>query len=563
MRFSSTFIPTLRDVPRHAEVASHIALLRGGFIRSLGSGLYTWLPLGLRVVQKIERIVREELTARGAQEILMPFVQPGELWKESGRWIDMGPEMLRVVDRHENDYCLSPTHEEVITELFRTNFNSYRQLPCNLFQINTKFRDEIRPRFGVMRSREFIMKDGYSFHVDEISLNETYQLMYDAYSAILTRLGVEFRAVEADPGVIGDGQSHEFHVLAESGEDALAFSSNSDYAANVESAEAVAIGVLQSPSQSMEKVATPNVRTIDQVVDFLGVSIERTLKTLIVRGEDGPVALILRGDHELNELKASRLPGVHRDFQFVSDDEIETNVGCSAGSIGPVGLKLLTYVDRSAATVSDFVCGANENDFHLTGVNWNQVVSESKVVDIRLVEEGDPAPDGSGTLLFQRGIEVGHIFKLGTKYSESMNATVLNEDGKQLVPHMGCYGVGITRLAAAVIEQRHDEQGPDWPAEVAPADVHLISLGADRSADVNRTSEQLYKVFSSSGLSVLYDDRAERPGVKFADADLIGIPHRVIVGERGLSQGGVEYRYRRGEAQQVKLSEIAQLVSEA
>lgn len=547
MRFSQTFIPTLRDIPTNAEVASHILLLRGGFIRQLGSGLYTWLPLGIKVLHKVEKVVREELNKKGAQEVLMPFVQPGDLWKETDRWHHMGPELLRLQDRHENDYCLSPTHEEVITDLFRKNVKSYRELPCNLYQVTTKFRDEIRPRFGVLRSREFIMKDGYSFHLDESSLHETYVAMHEAYSAILTRLALDFRSVEADAGVIGDDESREFHVIADSGEDALAYSKTSSYAANLEKAEAVAIGDSTGASEKMSKVATPNIRTIDELVDFLNVPIDRTVKTLIVQGEESPIALILRGDHELNHTKAARLPKIISPLKFASESEVRAHVGCNVGSIGPVKLKIPFYVDRSAARVNDFVCGANEDDYHLTGVNWerDESLQKSAMRDLRIVQEGDPAPDGSGPISIQRGIEVGHIFKLGTKYSRSMDASVLNEHGETVYPLMGCYGIGITRLAAAIIEQQHDAIGPLWPLEIAPAQVHIVALNVPKNSIVSSAANQIYDQLSSQGVEVLYDDRDERPGVKFADADLIGIPHRLVIGERGLKENTVEYHRHR------------------
>lgn len=559
MRFSNSFIPTLRENPASAEIASHILLLRGGFIRQLGSGLYTWLPLGVRVLQKIEKIVREELNKRDAQETLMPFVQPGELWKETDRWEDMGPELLRMQDRHENDYCLSPTHEEVITDIFRKNVNSYRQLPCNLYQITTKFRDEIRPRFGVLRSREFIMKDGYSFHIDENSLRATYTAMHDAYSAILTRLALDFRSVEADAGVIGDGESLEFHVLADAGEDAIAFSESSVYAANVEKAEALAIGESAPASETLTKVATPNIQTIKELVDNLNVPIEQTVKTLIVQGKDSPIGLILRGDHELNETKASRLPQVLSPLTFTPENEVRAHVGCSVGSIGPVRLKIPYYVDRSVANLNDFVCGANEDGFHLTGVNWNRDESLSSTViqDFRRVVEGDPAPDGSGPLSILRGIEVGHIFQLGTKYSQAMNATVLDENGESIYLRMGCYGIGITRLAAAVIEQQHDAIGPLWPHEIAPAQVHLIALNVQGSSPVADAADQVYDLLTKQGVEVLYDDRDERPGVKFADADLIGIPYRITIGERGLKQDTVEYQHQREPKKELALEQVA------
>lgn len=558
MRFSQSLIPTLREPPANAEIPSHILLLRAGMIRQLASGLFTWLPLGVRVLQKIERIVRQELTKRGACEILMPFVQPAELWRESERWDAMGPDLARLADRHKNEYCLSPTHEEVVTDLFRNNISSYRQLPCNLFQINTKFRDEIRPRFGVLRSREFIMKDAYSFHLDEETFNETYRAMYDAYSAVLERLDLEYRAVQADPGLIGDGESHEFHVLAQVGEDALAFSENSSYAANVERAEAIAVGARPDPSHQLEKVSTPGIASIDSLVQFLGIERDQVAKTIVARGANSPIALVLRGDHELNELKAARLPDVLQPLQFASDAEIERAFNCRPGSIGPVGTEVPVYVDRAAANLSDFACGANENDFHYTGVNWERDVACDRVVDIRKVREGDPAPDGSGPLSIVRGIEVGHIFQLGTKYSKSMQASVLDSDGKNTYPLMGCYGIGITRLAAAIVEQRHDDIGIDWPIEAAPATVHIISLNAERSELVQQTAEKVYDECLGAGVDAIYDDRSERPGVKFADADLIGIPHRIMIGERGMQRNQVEYRFRRGEIEAIAPSSVVE-----
>ena len=556
MKFSETLIPTLRDDPAHAEVISHILLLRAGYIRQLGSGLFTWLPLGLRVLKKIEGIIRTELTRFGCQELLMPFVQPGELWKQSERWETMGMELLRFQDRHENDYCLSPTHEEVITDLFRNNVMSYRQLPCNLFHFSTKFRDEIRPRFGVLRSREFIMKDGYSFHIDNESLDETYQDMYAAYSAILTRLGVDFRVVEADPGVIGDGESHEFHVIAGSGEDALAYSEQSDYAANLESAEALPLGNWQAPSKQLERVSTPTVSSITALTQFLDIPATQTVKTLVVHGKNSLVALILRGDHELNLVKASKISEASHPLQFADEDTITEDLGCSIGSLGPVGLSIPCYIDRSAATLSDFVCGANQDGVHYVGVNWDRDVPRERVVDLRMVCAGDPAPDGSGHLSFQRGIEVGHIFKLGTKYTLSMAATVLDQDGNAVCPTMGCYGIGVTRLAAAVVEQCHTSAGIDWPLEIAPMQVHLVALLSKSNSNVKETTDHLYETLCSIGVEVLYDDREERPGVKFTDADLIGIPHRIVIGERSLRENVVEYRFRQSESEKVPLDDV-------
>lgn len=561
MRFSQSLIPTLREPPANAEIPSHVLLLRAGLIRQLGAGLFTWLPLGVRVLQKVERVVREELTKRGACEILMPFVQPAELWKESDRWHAMGPELLRLTDRHDTEYCLSPTHEEVVTDLFRNNVSSYRQLPCNLFQVNTKFRDEIRPRFGVLRSREFIMKDGYSFHLDEDTFDATYQAMYEAYAAILTRLDLDFRAVEADPGLIGDGDSHEFHVLAQTGEDALAFSQNGDYASNVERAEAIIEGSRPEATQDLAKVTTPGVISIESLVSFLNVDVSTTLKTIVVEGEESTVALVLRGDHELNELKAARLPRIAQPLRFATEEQVVAAVGCKLGSIGPVGLEIPMYVDRAAAILADFCCGSNETGFHLTGVNWDRDVSCDNIVDIRRVQEGDPAPDGSGPLSIVRGIEVGHIFQLGTKYSQSMQASVQDADGVNVFPLMGCYGIGITRLAAAIVEQRHDEIGIDWPTEASPATLHLLSLNAERSEIVRTTSDQIYSDCMNAGIDVLYDDRSERPGVKFADADLIGIPHRVVVGERSLKEGQVEYCHRREETLLIEPSDIVSRIT--
>ncbi|MDE0659292.1 MAG: proline--tRNA ligase [Gammaproteobacteria bacterium] len=556
MKFSELIIPTLREAPADAEVASHILLVRGGFIRRLASGSYNWLPLGLRVLKNIERIVREELERAGAQEILMPVVQPAELWRESGRWDVMGPELLRLTDRHDREYCVSPTQEEVVTDLFRRVITSYRQLPCNLYHIQTKFRDEIRPRFGLMRAREFIMKDGYSFHLDEESFEATYAAMHACYSAILTRMGLDYRAVDADSGSIGDGESHEFHVLAESGEDKIAYSPMSDYAANVEKAQAVALPGDRSV-EAIQKVHTPGAKTIEAVAEFLGVDARRCVKTLIVHADSddpGLVALVLRGDHQLNEAKAGRIDGVRRPLEFAGQAEIEAALGVGIGSIGPVELALPMIADSSAASMSGFVCGANADDYHYVGANWQRdVASNVRVADIRNVVEGDPAPDGSGPLSFLRGIEVGHIFKLGTKYSETMGVTVQNASGRDIVPIMGCYGFGVSRMVAAVVEQCHDGDGIVWPDAVAPFDVHVVALNNTKSADVQAVAERLHRDLQAAGLAVLFDDRDERPGVKFADADLIGIPNRVTVGDRGLKEGIVEYR-RRSESGVRRLS---------
>ena len=556
MKFNELIIPTLREAPADAEVASHVLLVRGGFIRRLASGSYNWLPLGLRVLKNIERIVREELERAGAQEILMPVVQPAELWRESGRWDVMGPELLRLTDRHDREYCVSPTQEEVVTDLFRRVITSYRQLPCNLYHIQTKFRDEIRPRFGLMRAREFIMKDGYSFHLDEESFEETYAAMHACYSAILARIGLHYRAVDADPGSIGDGESHEFHVLAESGEDEIAYSAESDYAANVEKAEAVALPS-DGSVEPIQKTHTPGAKTIETVARFLDLDTTRCVKTLIVHDdseESGLLALVLRGDHQLNEAKAGRIRGVRRPLEFASQADIETALGVGVGSIGPVGLSLPIVVDSTAAAMPSFVCGANVDDYHYVGANWHRdVTGEVRVADIRNVLAGDPAPDGTGPLSFLRGIEVGHIFKLGTKYSEAMSVTVQDASGRDVVPIMGCYGFGVSRMVAAIVEQCHDEDGVVWPDAVAPFDVHIVAVNNTKSTDVQTVAERLHDGLQAAGLAVLFDDRDERPGVKFADADLIGIPKRITVGDRGLKEGIVEYR-RRSESDVQKLS---------
>ena len=547
MRASRTLIPTLKETPAEAEVASHVLLLRAGFIRRVAGGLYTWLPLGLRVMRKIEMIVREELDRFGAQEIQMPVVQPAELWRESGRWDVMGAELLRMRDRHERDYAMGPTHEEVVTDLVRRTVDSYKEIPLNVYQIQTKFRDEIRPRFGLLRAREFLMKDAYSFHLGEESLERTYRDMYDAYTAILTRIGVDFRVVEADSGTIGDGESHEFQVLAESGEDLMAYCPDSGYAANVEKAEALAPELSDESPNPIEKVETPGVRTIADVASFLGLESARCVKTLIVRGDQVPfVALVLRGDHELNETKAGRLDAVAAPVTFAGDEEVRAATGCSVGSIGPVGLDLPVYADRSAAAAVNCICGANEEGFHLTGVNQSRDFPDARVVDIRNVVEGDPSPDGGGKLAFARGIEVGHIFKLGDKYSVPMRLALQDGAGTEASLIMGCYGLGISRLVAAVAEQCHDDNGIIWPAPIAPFDAHILALDYSRS-DMAEVVESLYEECLDAGIDVLLDDRDERPGVKFAESDLLGIPHRITVGVRNLAKGLVEYG-RRGES---------------
>lgn len=557
MRASNILTPTLRDTPADAEVTSHVLLLRAGLIRQLASGLYTWLPLGLNVLRKLESIIREELTRAGAQEILMPVVQPADLWRESGRWDVMGPEMMRMVDRNQRDYCLSPTHEEVVTDLVRKVVVSYKQLPCNLYQINTKFRDEIRPRFGVMRAREFLMKDGYSFHLDEDSFDRTYHAMFDAYCAILERVGLKYRAVEADPGTMGDGDSHEFHVLAECGEDAIAYSPASDYAANVERAEAVALGERSAAGAQMQKHPTPGAKTIAEVARLFAVDADHTVKTLIVKGvDDALVALVVRGDHELNEAKAARLDAVATPLEFAPEADIRAAIGCGPGSIGPVGLPIPVLVDRSADTLSDFICGANEDDHHFVDANWDRDATPLAVVDIRNVNEGEPAADGSGALEFMRGIEVGHIFKLGTKYTESMGVTVQDKDGTATPLIMGCYGMGVTRLVAAVVEQCHDDDGIVWPASVAPAQLHIVAVNNTRSEAVAQAAETLYLQCTQAGIETYLDDRDERPGVKFADADLIGIPNRVTVGDRNLANGVVEFKTRQTDVELIAPDEV-------
>ena len=550
MRASQTLIPTLKETPAEAEVASHVLLLRAGFIRRVAGGLYTWLPLGLRVMRKIEAIVREELARFGAQEIQMPVVQPADLWRESGRWDVMGPELMRMRDRHERDYAMGPTHEEVVTDLIRRTVDSYKQIPLNVYQMHTKFRDEIRPRFGLLRAREFLMKDGYSFHLDEASLARTYRDMYDAYTAILKRIGVDFRVVEADAGTIGDGESHEFQVLAESGEDLMAYCPSSDYAANVEKARALAPEPSDEQPDSLGKVATPGARTIADIAALLRVDPSRCIKTLIVRGAEEPwIALVLRGDHELNETKATRLPAVAAPVTFADDAEVEAATGCPVGSIGPLGLELPVYVDRSAAAAANCVCGANEEGFHLTGVNWSRDFADAEVVDIRNVTEGDLSPDGCGELAFVRGIEVGHIFKLGDKYSVPMRLTLQDGSGVETALIMGCYGFGISRLVAAVAEQCHDDDGIVWPVSIAPFDVHILALDY-ANPEVAAAADSLYDACIDAGMDVLFDDRDERPGVKFAESDLLGIPHRITIGTRSLARGLVEYK-RRADADRV------------
>ncbi len=547
MRASRFLIATQKEIPAEAEIASHQLMLRAGMIRKLASGLYSWLPLGLRVLQKVEGIVREEMNAAGAQEVLMPVVQPADLWKESGRWEQYGPELLRLEDRHQRQFCLGPTHEEIITDLIRNSVRSYRDLPANFYQIQTKFRDEIRPRFGVMRSREFIMKDAYSFHTSQDSLQETYDVMYATYSRIFERLGLEFRAVMADTGSIGGNHSHEFHVLADSGEDAIAFSSGSDYAANVEMATALAPDTAPAPTLEKTEIATPGKHSIDEVAEFLNISPQQTVKTLIVEGEKPGelIALVLRGDHELNDIKAEKLEGIASPLAFASETAIQTATGCGIGSLGPVGLELPLVIDHSAAALADFVCGANRDGYHLTGVNWQRDCPLSRTADLRNVVHGDLSPDGKGSIEIKRGIEVGHIFQLGTRYSEAMAASVLNEAGKDQTLVMGCYGIGVTRVVAAAIEQNHDDNGIIWPDAIAPFHVAIVPINPHKSERVLKTSEQIYEQLSAAGYDVLLmDTHKARLGVMLADVELMGIPHTIVVGDRGLDNNTLEYKHR-------------------
>lgn len=545
MRVSKYLLSTLKETPADAEIISHQLMLRAGLVRKLASGLYTWLPLGLKVLRKVENIIREEMDRAGALEVLMPTVQPAELWQESTRWEQYGPELLRMKDRHNREFCYGPTHEEVITDLIRKEIQSYKQLPANFYQIQNKFRDERRPRFGIMRAREFLMKDAYSFHLNEDSLKETYQKMHATYCKIFDRIGLNYRPVEADSGSIGGNCSHEFHVLAKSGEDAIAFSNGSDYAANVETAEALAI---ESPVEKVIEISTidtPGINTIEEVSLFLKVESRKCLKTLLVKGvNDSVVALVLRGDHVLNEIKAEKIDDVNSPFELASDADVTRVANCEPGSIGPVGLSIPIYADRSALAVSNFICGANETGKHLMGVNWNRDLMEAKSVDIRNVIDGDPSPDGNGKLTIKRGIEVGHIFQLGTKYSKKMNATVLNENGKATVTTMGCYGIGVSRIVAAAIEQNHDTNGIIWPINIAPFTIVIIPLNMRKSKEVQKAAETLYQSLMDKGVDVLLYDRNERPGVMFADMELIGIPHRIIIGDRGLKDKNVEYKSR-------------------
>jgi prolyl-tRNA synthetase len=565
MRVSQFFISTLKEAPAEAELPSHKLMLRAGYIKKLASGLYTWMPLGLRVLRKVEKIVREEMDRSGAIELLMPAVQPAELWQETGRWAVFGPQMLKIKDRHDNNFCFGPTHEEVITDIARREIRSYRQLPVNFYQIQTKFRDEVRPRFGVMRAREFLMKDAYSFHADHASLEQTYRVMHETYSRIFTRLGLQFRAVAADTGAIGGSGSHEFHVLADAGEDALAYCPSSDYAANVELAEAVAPALPRAAAaETMRDVETPRQTTCEQVAELLGIPLQRTVKLIALTAGDALHVLLLRGDHSLNEVKVGKLPDL-ADFRFSSDEEIRASFNCPPGFLGPVGIdrtKIRVIADRTVAAMSDFVAGANRPKFHTAGVNWKRDLPEPDLIaDIRNVVEGDPSPDGKGTLEICRGIEVGHIFQLRTKYAEALKATFLDAQGKAQIIEMGCYGIGVSRIVAAAIEQNYDERGIMLPTAMAPFQIVIVPIGMGKNAAVRNAVEQLYAELQAAEIEVLLDDRDERPGVMFADMELIGIPHRLVIGERGLKEGMLEYQGRRNTAaQSIPLQNVPEFV---
>ena len=568
MRTSKYLLSTLKETPNDAEIVSHQLMLRAGMIRKLASGLYTWLPTGLRVLRKVENIVREEMNKAGAVETLMPVVQPSELWVETGRWDKFGPELLRIADRHDRPFVLGPTHEEVITDMVRNEVKSYKQLPLNLYQIQTKFRDEVRPRFGVMRSREFIMKDAYSFHLDKESLVETYETMHQAYCNIFNRMGLDFRPVLADTGSIGGSGSHEFHVLAESGEDLIAFSTESDYAANIEKAEALAPATERAePTMEMTLVDTPNAKTIAELVEQHGIAIEKTVKTLFVKASDEVasdlIALIVRGDHDLNEIKAENLSCVASPLEFATEEEIRAVVNAGPGSLGPVNLPVPFIVDRSVAAMSDFGAGANIDDKHYFGINWGRDVELGQVEDLRNVVEGDPSPCGKGILMLKRGIEVGHIFQLGNNYSKAMNAAVLGPDGKNVIMEMGCYGIGCTRVVAAAIEQNNDDNGIIWPDAIAPFQVSIVPMNMAKSEEVKEAAEKLYAELTAAGIEVLFDDRKERPGVMFADHELIGIPHTIVIGNRSLENGEMEYKDRRaGTKQGVPVAEVVEFIKQ-
>ena len=566
MRTSQYLIPTLKETPADAVVISHQLMLRAGMIRKLAAGMYTWLPLGLRVLRKVENIVREEMDRSGAQEVLMPMVQNAELWQETGRWDQFGPELLRFKDRHQRDFVLGPTHEEVITDMVRNEVSSYKQLPLNLYQIQTKFRDETRPRFGVMRGREFLMKDAYSFHTSSDCLKGEYQNMYATYCRIFDRLGLDYRAVEADSGAIGGSGSHEFHVLAESGEDDIVFSDSGSYAANIEKAEAIAPTANRpAPTMDMHVVDTPDAKTIADLVNQFDLPIEKTIKTLIVAASDACeadfVALLVRGDHELNEVKAEHLPEVASPLQFATEDQIRPIMNAGPGSLGPVNMTIPCIVDRTVAQMSDFGAGANIDGKHYFGLNWERDCHYTREADLRNVVEGDDSPDGNGKLFIKRGIEVGHIFQLGTKYSESMNATVLDENGKAVVMAMGCYGIGVSRVVAAAIEQNNDDRGIIWPESLAPFQIALVPLKIEKSEQVREQTEKLYAELTAAGFDVLVDDRKASPGVKFADMELIGIPHRLVISDRGLESGTLEYKQRSGgDVEHVNIGDVVNML---
>lgn len=566
MRTSQFPLSTVKETPADAEIASHKLMIRAGLIRKLASGLYTWLPLGLRVLRKVEQITRQEMEKAGALEVLMPALQPAELWQETGRWEKYGPELARLKDRHDRDFCLGPTHEEIITDLARNELKSYKQLPITYYQIQTKFRDEIRPRFGIMRSREFMMKDAYSFHLNKDSLQETYDVMYQAYTNIFSSLGLNFRAVIADSGSIGGAVSHEFHVLADSGEDAIAISTDSDYAANVETAEAITpAGTRAEASQELTLIDTPNQHSIEELSQFLNISAQQCLKTLIVKGEeDSLVALLLRGDHELNEIKAEKIKGILSPLEFATDAEVINACQCKPGSIGPVGLNVRIIADRSVSMLSDFVCGANQQDKHYTGVNWQRDLPlPSEIADLRSVVEGDTSPDGKGSLKIVRGIEVGHIFQLGTTYSTAMKANVINEAGKSETMTMGCYGIGISRVVAAAVEQSHDDNGIIWSNKLAPFQVALCPMNMHKSERLRTAANKLYRELCAAGIDVLFDDRKVRAGFMFSDMELIGIPHRIVIGDRGLDSNTIEYRARTdSDNQEIALDKVVDFIKE-
>ena len=556
MLYSKLSLTTIKENPAEAEIVSHQLMLRAGLIRKLSSGLFTWLPIGLRVLRKVETIVREEMNKAGAQEILMPAVQPSELWKESGRWDEYGSLLLRMQDRHERDYCFGPTHEEVVTDIARKELRSHKQLPVNFYQIQTKFRDEIRPRFGIMRAREFLMKDAYSFHLNQDSLEEGYKLMYAAYASTFSRLGLEFRVVDADSGEIGGNRSQEFHVIADSGEDAIVYCDEENYASNIELAITKKRQKKRpTPKKQKEKISTPNAKDIKSLCDFLKTKPKQTIKTLIVNGIEKPIAIVIRGDHELNIFKASKIPGVSLPITMTSKEDIKKSTGYDLGFLGPIELGIPTYYDHAVAEMSDFICGANEKDYHYTGVNFNNDIDEPKTHDLRNVVDGDPSPSGKGILKIARGIEVGHIFQLGTKYSEALNATIQDKEGNEVPMSMGCYGIGITRIVGAAIEQNHDTKGIIWPEAISPFHVIIIPINLYKSNKVKRASEDLYSLMQKKNIEVLLDDRNVRPGVQFADAELIGIPHRVVISEKGIDNNNIEYRHRTSEDSKIITTE--------